>query len=1146
MNTNHIALADINFEEVYGEYEYEDDDLEIDSVDEIEHNSLDNVIYPATHSNNNVNNITGTTATNSNAKLEQQLNELTTSYYKILNDKQAQLSKNNDSQDDVTCSVCFEDLTNAKYVKCLHCNHIFCTSCLRDCIRNTRYYQLICPSCLNMMDLSEIVRVLNKDFVNTELISILTNNLKQHLDNNVIHEVMPVINDLMFPKGTVAYDIPVSLQKQMKTFCTWTEDSFVKVVSEAYKSLTSNISTTTLAVKPSLDINIEAHWLGQFSQDYKSDVKEINNILDKDPYTKLLQFIVYGTTLNNVNSTLEYLDCKELFGEIIRVEDTTTTTETQQTGQTEDEDGEEEQPTEVKKSVENRTRSRSVTRSKSKTRSPSRSISKLRRGGYITYGNICDELYTKLFASTMNKIENINTLLDSQRSRMSALSNMLKAKTPLGLNQEHYNSILNSLCEHYLNMWLNHLTSSNEELLTIVEGKYKKSSDVDSATEENFGDDLKASSKIKRLTFIKDLHVAELIVIMFMNDLSDMVKHVPIPTLENTVYGSFIQPMFKALFKHLEQTTKFKRAPHGRLRNVFTENNIVATLVHYNDPQVVVKKPVTRVKIFKCPSCEVGFVEDYDGDYICNHCDENFCKSCGEKLVHKHVCKESIKADFKLLIKETKPCPKCGARIYKTSGCNDMFCTNCKTGFNWMTGKLITSNFHNPHRMDWLQSLSREELREVNQRTYNSNNVNTQVRTGISGLTQYQEDSIFTNSRIENIDIERNWFNEVDQTFLTKEVLVSVDALRSWYNHLDNTLESNERNGLYNYDYGYVNRTYVARNTMDQYSKELALIQHELYKIKIRTVQGLKHSLYDQHIISRMDGVHTVDDFEYTYRLRNIVTREIEKGIKNIYSRRLTDMLRQCLPTLILTCRSLKEKFDDNLYKSLRRFLRVYEQIIIHEIHEAQTTMNNKLGFNGVSDIVGTILIPGVLLHNHKSNFSRNVTNEINNLLLTKLVVNKSKNASLPLALNCESKELLTMLDQMMKNKMFNSYFNNICYAIYKVRHYDYHRYTFDITDLFTLVANVIYARLNPEMIPETKMGKCGPSRQWWTSNVMKLPIIAYINGLNTININKGVKNYNEYVYKYILEDEFYKIIRIPNVLSDVMSRTQYDRHVYQ
>jgi hypothetical protein len=54
----------------------------------------------------------------------------------------------------------------------------------------------------------------------------------------------------------------------------------------------------------------------------------------------------------------------------------------------------------------------------------------------------------------------------------------------------------------------------------------------------------------------------------------------------------------------------------------------------------------------------------------------------------------------KLLEKDSKPCPKCQSLIFKISGCDQMWCTQCHTAFSWKTGAL-EKNIHNPHYYEW-------------------------------------------------------------------------------------------------------------------------------------------------------------------------------------------------------------------------------------------------------------------------------------------------------------------------------------------------------------------------------------------------------------------------------------------------------------
>jgi hypothetical protein len=85
--------------------------------------------------------------------------------------------------------------------------------------------------------------------------------------------------------------------------------------------------------------------------------------------------------------------------------------------------------------------------------------------------------------------------------------------------------------------------------------------------------------------------------------------------------------------------------------------------------------------------------------YECIICKKTHCVHClCEKEKDKeHVCDKNILETLKNLDEETKKCPKCATRIYKTEGCDHMNCTNCNTHFSWTTG-IIQDYGYNPNR----------------------------------------------------------------------------------------------------------------------------------------------------------------------------------------------------------------------------------------------------------------------------------------------------------------------------------------------------------------------------------------------------------------------------------------------------------------
>lgn len=99
-----------------------------------------------------------------------------------------------------------------------------------------------------------------------------------------------------------------------------------------------------------------------------------------------------------------------------------------------------------------------------------------------------------------------------------------------------------------------------------------------------------------------------------------------------------------------------------------------------------------------------------DNDWTCGLCMKKACKKCHNIIEDPstHQCNKDDVATATLLAKDTKPCPKCNTGIFKIEGCNQMWCTQCHTAFDWVTGRL-ESNVHNPHYFAYMNSINQND-----------------------------------------------------------------------------------------------------------------------------------------------------------------------------------------------------------------------------------------------------------------------------------------------------------------------------------------------------------------------------------------------------------------------------------------------------
>ena len=159
--------------------------------------------------------------------------------------------------------------------------------------------------------------------------------------------------------------------------------------------------------------------------------------------------------------------------------------------------------------------------------------------------------------------------------------------------------------------------------------------------------------------------------------------------------------------KDITKEIKELRALIWNLQEEKNDNNITIREIK----ETKYKRGETKKFILACPAEDCrGFLSE---NYKCDLCQQTTCPNCNEIMEEGHTCDEEAVQSAELIKKETKPCPKCGIRIFKIDGCDQMWCTECHVAFSWRTGRFETGIVHNPHFYQWQREMNGGEAPRV-------------------------------------------------------------------------------------------------------------------------------------------------------------------------------------------------------------------------------------------------------------------------------------------------------------------------------------------------------------------------------------------------------------------------------------------------
>jgi len=199
-----------------------------------------------------------------------------------------------------------------------------------------------------------------------------------------------------------------------------------------------------------------------------------------------------------------------------------------------------------------------------------------------------------------------------------------------------------------------------------------------------------------------------------------------------------------------------------------------------------------------------GFISN---SYKCELCKMFTCSKCHELLGPEkdtnHVCNEENVKSVEAIRENTKPCPKCGTRIQKIDGCDQMWCPQDNVAFSWRTGQLDTGHVHNPHYYEYQRRVNNGQI----PRNPGDNPCNQ--------ICLRQELLRVTNNIVNILESKKsNMKNGDPNKFLADELIKRVVPLKNWMGLLWWIVQQTIRN-----------RQYHSIETINSFEREMTRIR---------------------------------------------------------------------------------------------------------------------------------------------------------------------------------------------------------------------------------------------------------------------------------------------------------------------------------
>ena len=274
---------------------------------------------------------------------------------------------------------------------------------------------------------------------------------------------------------------------------------------------------------------------------------------------------------------------------------------------------------------------------------------------------------------------------------------------------------------------------------------------------------------------------------------------------------------------------------------------------------------------YKCPSADCrGFL---NSKFICDLCDVKVCRKCYiiSENDEEHECNQENVDTFEQIKKEAKPCPTCGEFISKISGCDQMFCVTCGSGFSWKTGLVEKGIIHNPHAHAYFEN------NEEAQNMYN-NNLNNQQENGCRAPIPTRTSLKFK-------------FLDEPKEILLLDMWRRLSEFRQY--HRANYIRKVETNTDTNQD---IRMTFINKQSTEKHFKSVLHARDkknnyhkQVCNLLISTFEIAEMFLWEiakfKKIVKQLDiNYYSTNDFDKIVLQNNVINKDSEKILDSIFN----------------------------------------------------------------------------------------------------------------------------------------------------------------------------------------------------------------------------------------------------------------------